>query len=503
GLGGPSTVSQIRESCRTHHPAFVFLSKTKKQAGFVKTVVRKLGFDNRCLIVNPIGSSGGLLLMWSLEVHIHQIMNTDFYIAVEYSHQNTEKAWGIFVYINTCQQTRHDQWKQLERDKASWGSKWFIIGDWNDLLSREDKKGGIPRSERSLQGFRDFIEAMEVEEIRMVGYRYTWCNNRSSEGMVEEALDRGFGSMDWMAEFPNASILTKARSGSDHSMILLTTGNKQGKTKSRFHFDKRWLSKEGIKEVVQKAWLIPTHGTPFYKLKEKIKNTRKALLIWSANFKTQNQSQIDSLTKKLEALQEDKINENWEAWNSTRKELEKAYKMEEIFWQQKARVHWLKEGNKNTKFFHAYTLSRRKQNAITRLLIHTNRECTTPQQIKAHIVDFYSTLFSSEGSWGGDSILFTGQMVNMQKSTIFFSRNTPDYLQERICHTLQGITAHKSTRYLGLPLGIAKSKREAFQFILDSVKSRLHSCKSKLLSQAGKEVLLKAVIQSLPIYSMS
>ncbi|CAA0807068.1 Unknown protein, partial [Striga hermonthica] len=60
--------------------------------------------------------------------------------------------------------------------------------------------------------------------------------------------------------------------------------------------------------------------------------------------------------------------------------------------------------------------------------------------------------------------LFSGQMVNLHKSVVFFSRNTPQHLQDNICSTLQGITSHKSTRYLGLPLGIGRSKLEAFNF---------------------------------------
>ncbi|CAA0819580.1 Unknown protein, partial [Striga hermonthica] len=56
--------------------------------------------------------------------------------------------------------------------------------------------------------------------------------------------------------------------------------------------------------------------------------------------------------------------------------------------------------------------------------------------------------------------LFTGQAVNLNKSAIFFSKNTPQPLQARICSALNGITSHRSTRYLGLPLGIGKSKKE-------------------------------------------
>ncbi|CAA0840350.1 Unknown protein, partial [Striga hermonthica] len=50
--------------------------------------------------------------------------------------------------------------------------------------------------------------------------------------------------------------------------------------------------------------------------------------------------------------------------------------------------------------------------------------------------------------------------VNLNKSAIFFSRNTPEPLKLAICDALNGIVCHKSSRYLGLPLGIGKSKKE-------------------------------------------
>jgi hypothetical protein len=68
---------------------------------------------------------------------------------------------------------------------------------------------------------------------------------------------------------------------------------------------------------------------------------------------------------------------------------------------------------------------------------------------------------------------------------------------------LSGLTeAHRIDKYLGLPSFVGKSRNEAFKYILERVSHRLENWKIKFLSQAGKEILLKAVIQVIPTYSM-
>lgn len=60
----------------------------------------------------------------------------------------------------------------------------------------------------------------------------------------------------------------------------------------------------------------------------------------------------------------------------------------------------------------------------------------------------------------------------------------------------------KREQYLGLPMDISYSKMEAFGFLREKVLKRLQGWREKTLSAAGKEVLLKAVIQSIPTYVM-
>ena len=69
--------------------------------------------------------------------------------------------------------------------------------------------------------------------------------------------------------------------------------------------------------------------------------------------------------------------------------------LDEITWRQKSRATWLREGNKNTRFFHHVANSNRRINTIGRLMV--DGAITTDQvEIGAGLVSFYSRLFADD-----------------------------------------------------------------------------------------------------------
>ncbi|KAL0451436.1 UNVERIFIED_CONTAM: hypothetical protein Slati_1121700 [Sesamum latifolium] len=61
----------------------------------------------------------------------------------------------------------------------------------------------------------------------------------------------------------------------------------------------------------------------------------------------------------------------------------------------------------------------------------------------------------------------------------------------------------KHDKYLGLPTMAGRSKKELFEGIKDRMWRKLHSWSAKKLSQVARTVLLKAVLQTIPIFAMS
>lgn len=58
-------------------------------------------------------------------------------------------------------------------------------------------------------------------------------------------------------------------------------------------------------------------------------------------------------------------------------------------------------------------------------------------------------------------------------------------------------------KYLGCPLSHVKKNKEHYEGLLDRVKSKLQVWKGKMLSYGGKEVLIRSMLQSIPIYILS
>ncbi|XP_039141179.1 uncharacterized protein LOC120278451 [Dioscorea cayenensis subsp. rotundata] len=95
------------------------------------------------------------------------------------------------------------------------------------------------------------------------------------------------------------------------------------------------------------------------------------------------------------------------------------------------------------------------------------------------------------------------QSINMRKSTFMFSANVNVAIRNSLANKLSVSQVESQDHYLGLPSFIGKNKKMVFSFIRDKIGRWLQGWNKKILSQAGKEILLKTVAQAIPAYVMS
>ncbi|XP_062011862.1 uncharacterized protein LOC133728462 [Rosa rugosa] len=90
-----------------------------------------------------------------------------------------------------------------------------------------------------------------------------------------------------------------------------------------------------------------------------------------------------------------------------------------------------------------------------------------------------------------------------QLRPISLCNNVRMEIQEELASVLGVERVDKHDKYLGLPTEVSYSKTEAFQFIMEKTRNKMKGWKEKMLSMAGKEVMIKSVVQSVPTYVMS
>ena len=97
---------------------------------------------------------------------------------------------------------------------------------------------------------------------------------------------------------------------------------------------------------------------------------------------------------------------------------------------------------------------------------------------------------------------YSGLAVNYSKSAILVFGKEEEWANE-IARQLECRLVQLPITYLGVPLGSNMRKVSSWQCVIDKIQNRLNSWKGKCISRAGRVVLIKAVLSSLPIYYLS
>lgn len=95
----------------------------------------------------------------------------------------------------------------------------------------------------------------------------------------------------------------------------------------------------------------------------------------------------------------------------------------------------------------------------------------------------------------------SGQRMASEKSKLWISKATTLAQVRFIIRTFGAKFAGENETYLGGPVNV--SRPSAFKSLIQKIDSKLHAWKARLLSPAGKVVVLKSVIEYLAIYLMS
>ena len=125
-------------------------------------------------------------------------------------------------------------------------------------------------------------------------------------------------------------------------------------SRKRFRFEAMWLTHKGCQRQVKEAWASIKDGPALGQVAHKIKACQDRLAVWEKDSFGSIKRTLQAKMKQLQRLEEmfgggDKEDEIIQL----KGEINDLLYKEEIMWKQRSRVHWLKKGDCNTKFFHA------------------------------------------------------------------------------------------------------------------------------------------------------
>ncbi|KAL5734017.1 hypothetical protein ACOSP7_031878 [Xanthoceras sorbifolium] len=282
----------------------------------------------------------------------------------------------------------------VERDVHSWtllkrlhglsSLPWLCGGDWNEILYDSEKLGGGVRAPFLIDNVREAVGYCGLQDLGFFGPEFTWCNKREGVDLIQVRLDHCFCNLAW----------------SDHRPILLEVleervalGPATIRRKKRFHFEFAWADLPKCKEAIKQSWV--DHGRGVNSVIKNLEYCEEKLAGW---YKLQRDSLASSIRAAQNELKGLSCSSNPTSWRNitiVETRLDDLMKREEVFWRQRSRVSWLKEGDKNTKFFHAKATSRKYCNNIVGLFDHVGTWHTSKVAMQHIVQDYFSHLFNS------------------------------------------------------------------------------------------------------------
>ncbi|XP_020696749.1 uncharacterized protein LOC110109882 [Dendrobium catenatum] len=207
------------------------------------------------------GLSGGLIALWKANLVRFQIVEFCSQFIIGNLDIPNKGIWRIAsIYGNKDSYKRRRNWERLEvyssKDLAM-----VLGGDFNCILSKDDKRGGkrflfAPRPKE----MKSFLALNDFDEVDFVGSKFTWSNNKKGVDRILERIDRCFINSAALNSPHRLVVRHLARVASDHFLVVLNLVV-QNSAKKVLIFEEVWASNKASLAVIKGIWRKKIDGS--------------------------------------------------------------------------------------------------------------------------------------------------------------------------------------------------------------------------------------------------
>ncbi|XP_019170974.1 PREDICTED: uncharacterized protein LOC109166477 [Ipomoea nil] len=304
------------------------------------------------------------------------------------------EPWRLTCFYGYPERNRRQQsWDLLRSLKTKSDLPWLVAGDFNDLTSQSEKRGIHPHPNSLLEGFTQALEDCSLFDIGMRGRRFTWERWKGTSDWVEERLDRAVAVAEWCTLFPQATVYNHEVITSDHTAIYIELeGPRISRQQRRFLFENAWLKEIGCKDVVLNSW----YATMGDAIPSRLNHCGEVLRRWGGNYAKRLQTEIQYIQHRLVGLRDRRDTQSLSLFRELDERMRALFDQLNVFWRQRAKQHWLRHGDRNTRFFHLYASARKRKNRIAKLL-DENNQWVEEDGLLNLAARYYQNIFTTKG----------------------------------------------------------------------------------------------------------
>lgn len=200
GLGSSVKKRFLSKLIKRRKPSMVCVQETKLEFLDRIAVLKLWGnsdVDFACS--SAVGASGGLLTIWCKEFfRAESVISHRSFILMQGVINGDFPCIFVNVYAPNDVVDRRGVWDELLRLKGNSQIPWCMGGDFNEIRAPSERVG-CSSMERGMRDFVEFCNNMELEDLPMLGRKYTWTNYQDQA--ILSRLDRFLMSQQWIQQF--------------------------------------------------------------------------------------------------------------------------------------------------------------------------------------------------------------------------------------------------------------------------------------------------------------